>query len=75
MKKLNQIECVINTNILSIKLLQMCMLKNDDPHKLIKEILAINMPHKAIFMESENMLRYCRIDSVKNTSKAAKDTA
>lgn len=63
MKKLDQIECVINTNILSIKLLQMCMVKNDDPHKLIEEILTINMPHKAIFMELENMLRYCRIDN------------
>lgn len=63
MKKLNQIECVIGANILSVKLLRMCMTENDDPYKLIEEMLAVNMPHKAIFMELENMLRYCRVEN------------
>lgn len=62
-KKLGRIECVIGANILSVKLLQMCMAENADPNKLIEEILAVNMPHKAIFMELENVLRYCRVDN------------
>ena len=63
MRKLDQIECVIDSNILSMKLLRMCMAENDAPYKLIEEILAVNMPHKAIFMELENMLRYCRVEN------------
>ena len=63
MKKLEQIECTLDANILSRKLIQMCMAENDDPHKLIEEILSVNMPHKAIFMELENMLRYCRVEN------------
>lgn len=62
-KKLGRIECVIGANILSMKLLQMCMAENADPNKLIEEMLAVNMPHKAIFMELENVLRYCRVDN------------
>ncbi len=62
-KKLGRIECVIGANILSVKLLQMCMAENADPNKLIEEILAVNMPHKAIFMELENVLRYCRVEN------------
>ena len=56
-------EYVIGANILSMKLLQMCMTENDEPHKLIEEILSVNIPHKAIFMELENMLRYCRVEN------------
>ena len=63
MRKLEQMEYVIGANILSMKLLQMCMTENDEPHKLIEEILSVNIPHKAIFMELENMLRYCRVEN------------
>ncbi len=62
-KKLGRIECVIGANMLCMKLLKMCMDENADPYKLIEEILAVNMPHKAIFMELENVLRYCRVDN------------
>ena len=63
MKKLEQIEWIRDVNILTIKLLKMCMAKNDEPYKVIEEILAVNMPRKAIFMELENMLRCCRVDN------------
>lgn len=63
MKKLGRIEWAFDANILSVKLLQMCMADNDEPYKLIEEMMAVNMPHKAIFMELENMLRYCRVEN------------
>lgn len=62
-KKLGRIEYATGANILSVKLLQMCMAENADPYKLIEEVLAVNMPHKAIFMELENVLRYCRVEN------------
>ncbi len=63
MKKLEQIEWTRDVNILTMKLLKMCVVKNDDPHKVIEEILEVNMPRKAIFMELENMLRCCVVDN------------
>ena len=63
MKILDQIECTVDANMLSMKLLRMCMTENEDAYQLIEEMLAVNMPHKAIFMELENMLRYCKVEN------------
>ncbi len=61
MRELERLEYLVPSNALSISLLQICMSDNRMAKECLDHILKIDLPHKVIFMEIENMLRHCEV--------------
>lgn len=59
--ELERIEYSEAANLLSWKLLQMCMDGNERPEKQIDEFLSCGVPRYYVYRELETMLRYCRV--------------
>lgn len=59
MKELEQIEYSVGANLLTMKLLGMCMSDNTAPKEVIEDILSCAVERRIIYLELEIMLRYC----------------
>ncbi len=63
MQELAQLYCDAEINYLTIKLLQMCTGKNEQPNSILEDILKINLPNDLIFTELYNMLHHCIVEN------------
>ncbi len=61
MRELEKLEYLVSSNVLTIKLLQLCISGYSTPRDFFDHILKIDLPHKVIYMELENMLRHCEM--------------
>lgn len=66
MKELEQLKYSIDSNLLVIKLLRMCMSDNEMPNELFEDFCNCAVPREIIYLELEIMLRHC---VVKNKEK------
>ena len=60
-RELEKLEYLVSSNVLTIKLLQLCISGYSTPRDFFDHILKIDLPHKVIYMELENMLRHCEM--------------
>ena len=58
-KELEQIEYSVGANLLTMKLLRMCMSDNTAPKEVLEDILSCAVERRIIYLELEIMLRYC----------------
>lgn len=65
-RELEQLEYSVGANLLTMKLLKMCMDENSMPGEFLDDLLKCDVPREYIYWELEKMLRYC---GVKNKEK------
>lgn len=63
MQELEQIAYSVGANLLTMRLLKMCMDKNDSPDKILDGFLACDVPRNIVYREIEIMLRYCPVEN------------
>ena len=61
MRELEQLEYSVGANLVTVKLLGLCMNENKMPKKLLEDLLRCDVPREYIYWELEKMLRYCQI--------------
>lgn len=61
MQELEQIAYSVGANLLTMRLLKMCMDKNDRPDKILDDFLACDVPRNIVYREIETILRYCPV--------------
>lgn len=66
MKELRKIEYSVAANIFSIKLLQMCIEKNEKPKEIVEDILKCKLQHRIIFWGLERVLHHCKVENKEN---------
>ena len=66
MRELEQLEYSVGANLLTMKLLRMCMNENEMPGELLEDLLRCDVPREIVYWELEKVLRYC---TVKNKEK------
>lgn len=59
--ELESIEYSISANILTVKLLRMCISENEMSRNILEDLLKCTVPRPIIYLELEKMLRYCII--------------
>lgn len=61
MQELGQITYCVGANLLTMKLLKMCMDKNEKPGEVLDGFLSCDVPRNIVYREIEIMLRYCPV--------------
>lgn len=63
MEELKRIKYRKGTNILAVKLLELCMDENEHPAEIMENLLDIDVSRIVIYKELRNMLYFCRMEN------------
>ncbi len=63
MRELEQLEYSVGANLLTVKLLKMCMSNDNAPDQLFGELFQCDISREVVYLELETMLRYCMVQN------------